>query len=319
MRAEDLARELRLLKRGEGLYAADLSRSVGPGLRAAFGLHPDEDPELTRAKLRNGLMPLVDLLEQPEGLAVSASLGMHEGAPFRFLKERQNFVVKHLDRDSVRTADRLANRGLRRIANMIVANGPRSGSSTDALAFVGDGWYVLSASLLVLADRTPNVVQERRTIISAASGLNEVSDVFEAPTSDEDSDAESWKAVPLFGGMIAESTWWSGRICRTRLQLPQPLSVGEQYEYAISFEGPAAGGRRVFVHTPLRRCDSLSIRLRVPSDVGGAWMIAGMPPSIASDVSLEMQHPVRPNAAGEVLVDFTDIYLGLAYGIGWSV
>jgi hypothetical protein len=119
--AEVLAEELRRLKRGRGIAAPDLVESVGPALRDVCAAG-HSGPADFRTWLRTAIEQHSGQLVPDMRLAVLAAFGIHPDAQHRFLSDRLRWVLQFIDRDSVRTVDRLANHGIYLIAQRIVAS-----------------------------------------------------------------------------------------------------------------------------------------------------------------------------------------------------
>src|SRR6185312_17086272 len=114
MNVDLLTRELRKLQRGEGMGAANLDERVGPLLRTVSHADPAENRETLRIRLADLIVRHAVVLPDDVRRAVLASLALLPEARFRFLRDRQKWALGPMNRDSLLTVDRTAERGLRR-------------------------------------------------------------------------------------------------------------------------------------------------------------------------------------------------------------
>src|SRR5262249_53903710 len=107
----ELVVELRKLKRGPGLAAADLDHVVGPILKELCRITPGDSMDLLRNRLSALIRRHAATLPQDLRDVALAALALHPEAQYRFLKDRLHWAFPRVDRYSTRTIDRLADTG----------------------------------------------------------------------------------------------------------------------------------------------------------------------------------------------------------------
>jgi hypothetical protein len=310
----DLARELRQLQRGEGMGAADLDQHVGDLLRTVCGADSNDDSNTLRRRLTELITQHVEVLSDDDKRAVLASLALHPDAQFRFLKDRQNWVLGRIDRDSRRTVDRRAGRGMRRVAEEIVAEYEQD-QQRPSNRFAPRSFYTAELISTVRLDLDRPEWSERRTIV-ALEPLDHVPVGASVPAAPDGSSADIELDVVAGGTLTewkrAQPTFFEGRI-----ELDRPVARGERYGYEIRRRISSADDvQPYYLMTAHVRCDRLVVHV-VLGSAGPAWAVDGVPWPTVADGTVMSAPPLIPDASGQVSAEFARLHLGPAYGIVW--
>lgn len=311
----DLARELKKLQRGEGMGAADLDQHVGELLRTVCGAEPSDDADTLRTRLTNLINQHVAVLRDNNRRAVLASLALHPDARFRFLKDRQNWVLGRIDRDSRRTVDRWTDRGLLRLAEEIVAEYEKD-RQRPPNPFAPRSFYTAELTSTVRLDLDPPEWWEKRTIV-ALEAMDRVPVGASVPAAPDGSFAEVELEVTDGGTLIdwkrSRPSFYEGQI-----ELDRPLARGERrgYELVRRISRPELVQPYCLV-TAHVRCDRLVVHVALGA-AGPAWVVDGVPWPTVEDGSIKAMPPLVADAAGRVSAEFARLHLGPAYGIVWS-
>jgi hypothetical protein len=316
-RTSGVIEELRLLPRGRGVLADDIDNRLGPWLRDLLGVDSRDDPGVVRRKVAARLSVLADRLPEDLGHAVRAALALGDVATDRFLKDRVGRLAAGIQRDP-RTAKRRVDEGLRRLAEMLVEAAEPPAASNP---FAPEGWYIRTLNSVLLLDREPPQLFERRRVVATRSGLDHVLISLSAP-SPENRNGSARPPVGLDvlqGGVVVEETS-TGSHYRASLGLPHALAVGEEHEFTVVFTSrPRREMRPYYTLTPLRPCESfgLTVRFDRADPPASVWRLDGLPPRMVTEYD-PGRNEFDVDAIGEVGVSFSDLRPGLAYGIGWS-
>jgi hypothetical protein len=315
MNSRDLARELKKLQRGEGMGAADLDQHVGELLRTVCGAEPADDADTLRTRLTDLINRHVALLKDDDRRAVLASLGLHPDAQFRFLKDRQNWVLGRIDRDSRRTVDRWTDRGLMRLAEEIVAEYEKD-RQRPANPFAPRSFYTAELISAVRLDLDPPEWWERRTIV-ALEAMDRVPVGASVPAAPDGTFADVELEVTDGGRLVewkrSRPSYYEGQV-----ELDRPLGRGErcQYELMRRVSRPEVVQPYYLVAAHVR-CDRLVVHVDLGA-AGPAWLVDGLPWPTIEDGSIRSTPPLVADASGRVSAEFTRLHLGPAYGIVWS-
>jgi len=227
---DDLARELRQLQRGEGMGTADLADHVGPLLRSVCGAEASDDSNALRRQLTELIIRHAEILGDDDKRAMLASLGLHPEAQFRFLRERQSWVLGSIDRDSRRTVDRRAYRSMRRIAEEIVTEYEQD-RQRPSNRFAPRNFYTAELISTVRLDLDRPEWSERRTIV-ALEPMDHAPIGTSVPAAPDGSAADVELDV-VAGGTLEEWERTQPTFYEGRIRLDRPLARGERHEYEI--------------------------------------------------------------------------------------
>jgi hypothetical protein len=313
-----MIRELVQLRRGHGLHGPDLLERLGPGLRNAAAIGPEESQGDARRKLATYLATVIDELPPDLRLSVQAALAMAPASEQRFLKDRMIWLGKQLDRDP-RTAARRVESGFALLAEQIVASQDDSHRPPET-EYAPDGWYVDLLRSTLLFHHDPVQLMEARRIV-ATRELDRVSVSFSVPRNRELPPGRQIQVETVYGGRLQQDpelstpTYWSGQ-----LLLPRKLAAGEVHEYQVQV---VSWDRRFFqpyyVLSPYRRCDAFELRAKFDTSAPPQriWKLDGVPYRLV-DEGLQQGATLALDAVGEVVVTFSDLYQGLSYGVQWQ-
>ncbi|GAA3888524.1 hypothetical protein GCM10022243_61760 [Saccharothrix violaceirubra] len=279
---------LERLRKGRGLVADDVDARVAPEFAVLFAT-PADHGEVLRRKLFDYLDGLMAGLPADREVIARVTLNVPPGRPDANLRRRMAFLAEEFRFDE-RTVRRRMDDAYRRMAER-AARGP------EAAADRGDGgraWYVDVLDVVLRLDVPRPHALERRTVVATRSGL----DVVDVPKADVE---------VVFGG----------RLTPDGLALPRTLEKGERHTYGLMRRVPPDRSRLVYVPHRLCRYFTLLVRFDPERLPGGVWRHDG--------VSRDVVRAGRPvgrelslNGAHEVLVEFTGLVDGLAYGVHWS-
>jgi hypothetical protein len=315
MNVDDLARELRKLQRGEGMGAADLDQTVGDLLRSACGADPSDDSNTLRRRLTDLITTHAIVLSENHRRAVLASLALHPDAQFRFLKDRQNWVLGGIDRDSRRTVDRWTTRGMRRLAEEIAADFEKI-QQRPPNRFAPRNFYTAELISTVRLDLDQPEWSERRTIV-ALEAMDQVPVAASVPAAPDGSFADIGLEVSAGGTLTvwkrAQPAFFEGQI-----QLDRQLARGERHEYEIQRRISRADAvQPYYLVTAHVRFDRLVVHV-VLGSAGPAWAVDGVPWPTVEDGTIKSASPLTSDASGRVSAEFTRLHPGPAYGIVWT-
>jgi hypothetical protein len=312
--AEILEAELRMLKRGAGLGAADLLDNAGPALCRLCGVDESQRVEMLRSRLTQLIKRHADSLPDQQRDAVLAAFALHPDASGRFLKERLEWVRSQIGRDVNRTADRLVNRGIARIAQSMQAQW----TARRANPLAPTTWYTAKLDVTIRLDLAQPEFRERRTVVARES-LRELELVSMVPKIG-DPDLASVKLEVVSGGTLGA---WS-RIAPTTysgiLELPAELASGDRHEYELVYRtSPPELVRPYYLVTPVMQCDHVVIRVRFAGSGADltVWKLDGVYRGVAED-PLASHVPTVPVRDGWAEAGFGDLVAGLTYGLRWD-
>jgi hypothetical protein len=311
-----LTEELKRLRKGRGVRAANIGERTGPGLRRLCGIRPDDGPIAVRERLAGTLRDLSTRLPDDLRLALLVALGLHDSATEARLGERLDWLAGRLARDA-RTARRRADQACELLAE--AAGVPLTRPPLPA--WPGDGWYVRRFTALVRLDGNAPEVTETRTIVAVRDGIGELDTEFSLPRHPADRRPTHELGVSLlYGGRLVRRLRRSESHFTFAVELPSTLAEGEQHEYALRLRVPVGQPvRSHYVFIPHRRCDLFEMRLRfhpqrVPRRL---WRVADTPVRVMDDAE-PSDELLRPDAAGEIHQIFPDPRQGFAYGAQWN-
>jgi hypothetical protein len=162
---------------------------------------------------------------------------------------------------------------------------------------------------------------DEREIVVTGSSLGGITLPFTLPRHPDDRDGTHELLTDvMFGGKFVVNQQVSDSRFDVKIQFPRLLQHGETHRYAIIYRLPK--GQRMtphYVHVPHHPCDEFELRVRfdehaMPGDIRRI--------TAAFHREIEDRQPdteiLRPDGAGEVYVQFTNLRVGFAYGIQWA-
>ncbi|TDC17133.1 hypothetical protein [Actinomadura bangladeshensis] len=316
---DELVRELKRLRGGRGVHAEDLSRRVGPQLRALAGAAERAGTAELRRRLAAELTAIADGLPDDLRLAFLAALALHPDARHRLAEDRMDWLAARLDR-GVRTARRRADEAIRAVAERAAA---RTGASAplDGAGGVPDGWHLAALRSIVRLDGPAVSVTEERDVVAETGGLDRIAlSTGVPPGSGHAREDVRFEAEVLAGGTLELAERLTPTYFRHVVRLPRPLERRERHRVTVSYTFPP--GRRIhprYMFQSTRLCAQFELQLRFGAAhrAGKVWRIDGLPRGMVDDFT-DPAALVPLDHFGEVRFDFTGLRTGLAYGARWE-
>ncbi|WP_328450033.1 MULTISPECIES: hypothetical protein [unclassified Amycolatopsis] len=314
LKAAEVVGELKILRKGRGIFTTPLGERVGPALRAICGIVEDDDQAEVRRKLSGRLLPLVGALPEDLKIVLLAAFALHESARKPFYQERVRWAASTLQRDD-RTVRRRIDEGIEQIAAMAVKRpepdpGPRYPSRS---------WHTEELRVaLTLGDPAVEAFEFRRVVADA----DEITELdlaltLSATAKTGESVHESDLEVDVFhGGVLTSRVMESSDRIGLALRLPEPLRRGEQHEIALRFR--ASIREPHYVCVPRHPCDLFDLHVKFGDRVPEHIVL------VEKAFQEDARDPTRrgpeltADDSGEVHVRFRHLAPGFAYGIRWQ-
>lgn len=314
--AEQVSAELVRLRRGGGVYDADLQNRLGPHLLELL----DYTPGMDEAVIRPELVRLLDLATAPlspqQRRVALMALGVHPSHGDTALQERMRIVA-----DELGVVPRTVHRRL------VEATDVMAGVLADQLLRLRRrnpdapaGWTVESLDArLSFAEARPELV-ERREILVTAPGLREiVANV--SVMSPNDRRADRLDVTALAGCEVLEIARVGGSYWRVRLGLAKALLLGERHAYEVAFRTPSREAMLPFYafvpQRPSRRF-SAAVTFARAEDVDQIWALDGVPQSVVLDRAPDARDgDVTIGPDNRVTCSYDHPLMGMCYGFQW--
>ncbi|WJK40686.1 hypothetical protein O7608_30610 [Solwaraspora sp. WMMA2056] len=315
MSVTEIKSELRALRAGRGVSAANLSGRIGDHLRALCGTGGAgraDDPAQLRERVVAELNGQARQLPDDMALAARVALGLHPQAQETHFRGRVAWLARQLGRED-RTALRRINEAEELLAEAIGRElGRRSAQPAGA------GWHVDRLRVLVRLDTPTMEAYEERRIVADHDGLDQITLGMSLP------------CPPGSTGLDIEAgVHWGGRTIRHERPLPQrsqlvvglprPLAAGESCDFCVVTRlGPSQVAYPHYVLTATRRCRRFELRVRFDPDRMPSWVrrVTGEPVRLL-DSPQPGRELIQPDAVSEVYAEFDEPELYLAYGVQW--
>ncbi|NBH04878.1 hypothetical protein GTY80_16700 [Amycolatopsis sp. SID8362] len=274
-------------------------------MRSACVVAGDDDQVAIRAKVTDRLTELASHLPEDLRVAALAAFGISAEARQPLYQDRIRWAAQHLDRDP-RTVRRRVDEAIEVLAELASAPSPSPAE--------GDRWHTAALAVTMVLDQPEPEVFEQRRVVADEDGVRSLDLAISFPAGRGDlSVTVFYGGTVVDRGMATDDRWGYG------LELPHPLSRGEQWEFGIRFRlPPASMVRPHLVCVPRHPCEALDLRVRFglerPSDVRvleGAFQRDVTTPTFRG-----RRHPV--DSAGDVHLRFRHLTPGLAYGARWD-
>ncbi|HEX5115644.1 MAG TPA: hypothetical protein VFW65_10650 [Pseudonocardiaceae bacterium] len=309
----ELENELKILRRGRGLYAPMLAEQVGPRLRELCGIGGTENSAEIRERLTDRLRILISGLPRDLQQAVNVALALHSDTQQQFLQDRIQFLADLQTRD-VRTIRRRMDEGFHLLAEKATQPAPAVPRDT------GLGWHIGRLEAVLRMDKTSPECFTRRTIVAERNGLDRVQDMITVPKGDHrPADRHDLDAELYFGATLLSVERTASNRFAFELGLPEPLSVGQRHEYGMVMRIPDEQPmRNHYVFFPNRECEEFQLRVRFAQDRRPAliWRMSDAFPRDVDDDS-PTETLLMLDGAGEVNLTFRQLRPGHGYGVQW--
>lgn len=313
MTSEAINAELKLVRRGLGLYHPGLGARIGPALREACGVVDNDPAETVRSKVATRLRDASTALPGELSTAALAALGLHpEVRGLQQLQERVDWLAGRLRRD-VRTARRRVDEACAMLAEIVAV-----GRTTRRTGGRAGGWYVQTAQTAMLLDTDTPTAVERQVVVAEHDGVDSlVLSRTVPPAGAANPDAH---AQVLFGGVLGVKEWETSTRFRLVLELPVTLRAGDRHEYAIVWRHPYGEPMRPhYAYMPMVRCDHFDLHVRFdrgrpPERV---WRVNDAFPRDLDEAPAD-RDLMELDRSGEVHAEFHELAAGHGYGVRWE-
>ncbi|MBL7524354.1 hypothetical protein I6A84_41550, partial [Frankia sp. CNm7] len=306
---------------------------TGPALRRLAGLGEAPAGARARAQLVDWLRTALAALPEDLREVAAVALALDPRADQRILTDRLGLLAVDLDRDP-RTLRRRVTDAFRLLAETLAvadvrdrAGPPRAAETAGpaASASVGAGvptigWYIERAWAVMRLDRPEPELVDTRRIVAVEDGLSEIvlSMSLPRPTEGPPSPRDLLMEV-VFGARTSRVERRGDSLFSLALRLPRPLRAGERHALACVWRMPP-GHPMVprYAMSPTIRCDALDVRVRFPDGVAArVQLVNGLPVRAVEDLGVDL--PTVPlDGVGEAYARFSNLALGLSYGLRWT-
>ncbi|WP_410660569.1 hypothetical protein [Amycolatopsis sp. lyj-112] len=310
--AADIGAELKLLRRGRGISAPQISERIGPALRAIFQISDHENNAAIRQKASEGLLTLTSALPDDLRVAVLAAFALHEQAQNAFYQDRVRRVASLLGRDD-RTARRRIDEGIEHLAILAMdAAQAREPVRPSRM------WHTQELRVAVALDQQTAEAFEFRRIVADSDNISELdlAMTLASRTSEGGNTQEDVKIDVFHGGRLTTRAMESSERIGLGLQLPKALERGERHDFTLRIR--ALLQHTHFVCVPRHPVDlfDLHIRFALPVTVQVVQLDRVFQDDVRDGDTSGLQ--LTPDVAGEVHVRFRGLAPGFAYGVRWS-
>lgn len=300
--AEVLLGELKALHRGSGIWRADLGAALGPRIADALGLDPASP--LMRTELVGHLTRLASDL--PNGPREAFLAGSGITSKSRLLHERLAEI--DLDRGGRTLRRRLAQ------AEILIAQRLAAELAGRFLTVATTrGWVIQRMESIARLDLAQPVVSVVRELL-VTQPLTEVVGTFSVPA--ETASERSEIRVSSIGDTpVASLERLSLSSWRYRIPLGRTVEPGEEFTYGIGLTFASIESVQPYLLTiPSGTCRYFKASVRLAHATTKLWRLEGISPMAIGDP--------RPaddvESITEMVVEFTDLIPGFAYGLRWG-
>ncbi len=311
---DQIAAEIRLLRKGRGLRAPDLQQRIGPCLRELAG-NSHDDPGDLRRSLANELTASAAKLPNDLNLAMMASLGLlNETRQMDLFGDRVTWLAERANRNErtiLRRIDDAEKLLAEEISTELRSRRGRTRSTTN-------GWYLDEFRTVLRLDTPTPESHERRRIVSTRPGLTEVMAWLDVPR-DDDQPRMDLQAEVLVGGRLVRRADAAGHLHAFFIELPEPLAVGEAHEYELILRVPPGEPMKShYIFTPEGQCNAFDLTVRFDLARPPAWIRAVSGETVRMFDPPHPGDPVSLNGAGEAHIRFASPVMYLGYGLQWQ-
>jgi hypothetical protein len=313
-----LIAELKTLRKGRGVFVAQIGERVGPALRTLSGVPEGASTAELRRRLSERLENLASALPEDLRIAALVALGLHSEARLPFYQERIRWLAEYLQRDE-RTARRRADEAIDQLAE--IAASPTAPPSAEYTTGTED-WYLAELRCMVVLDRGVPESFEYRRVTAVRDDVTEVDLSFTLPRDAADPNAPyAGVAEVVYGGTLVRRPRESAGRFGFVLELPAPLKRYETAEFVVRYHLPPGQRMRPqCLVAPRRRCDVFDLRVRFDRDSPPrrVWQVSE---AFHRDPDQGGVHgeALALDAAGEIHLRFRNLKPALTYGAQWLV
>jgi hypothetical protein len=308
--------EVRSLRKGRGIHAADLEQRLGPLLtELATGAH-SSSPILRRHALTGEITNFSTSMADDLRAAIAASLGLSiETRQMPYFKDRVSWLASYLGYE-YRTALRRIDTAERLLSEEIARELTRR---RGRVAAAPDGWHLDELRTLVRLDTPTLEAHEHRRIIAIRPDLTEVMAWHDVPRDPGESPAGLSGEV-LYGGRLQRREQPSSSRIQFVVQLPAPLQPGDLHEYGLLLRAPQSEAMKPhYIFSPECQCNVFDLRVRFGAGARPAWIrrVDGETVRMV-DTAEPANDLANLDEAGEIHLRFHNPTMYLCYGVQWS-
>ena len=312
---EQIAAEIRALRKGRGMQAGDLEERLGP-LLTELAIGPrNSDHALRRHKLMSEVTTCCAHLAADLRDAILASLALSsETRQMAYFKDRVSWLASHL-RYEYRTALRRIDTAEQLLSEEIARELTRRRGRT---ATAPDGWRLEELKTLVRLDTPTPEAYEQRRIVATRPDLTEVVAWMDVPPGPGQSRGAVSVEV-LYGGRLERKEQPSSSRFQFVVQLPTPLQPGQEHEYGLLLRIPEGELMRPHViFSPECQCDIYDLRVKFGADDRPAWIRRVDGETVRMLDTAEPADDLALDEAGEIHLRFHNPTMYLCYGLQWG-
>lgn len=308
----ELIDELKLLRKGRGVFVSRIDERVGAELRDVCEVTEHDGPAQVRRKVADKLTALAEELPSDLRTAVLVAFGLYPQARLPLYKDRVAWAAEQISRDA-RTARRRIDDGIQQLAQLAAV------PAEQAPARPSSGWRTTYLSTSLVLDGAEPILLEERRVVSGQDDLAELDLSMTAARGSTTSGSPNVTSTVLYGGTITGSNKVSDSRTAMAFALPRSLARGEVHEFALLHRiGDVSRMRPHLACVLTQPCDRFELRIKFgaaqrPEQV---WVFSQI---FQRDVDDEtpVGEPATPDASGQIRFTFHDLAPGMAYGARW--
>lgn len=312
---DQIAAEVRALRKGRGLQAGDLEQRLGPLLTELAIGGGNSVQVLRRHKLTSEITTGCTHLAADLRAAIFASLALSaETRQMPYFKDRVSWLAAHLGYE-YRTALRRIDTAERLVSEEIARELIRRRGRT---ATAPEGWRVDELRTLVRLDTPTPEAHEHRRIVATRSDLTEIVASMDVPPGPGQSRG-SVSVEVLYGGRLERKEQPSSSRFQFVIQLPRSLQPGEEHEYGLLLRIPKGESMRPrYIFSPESPCNVFDLRARFGPESRPAWIRRVDGETVRMLDTAEPANDLALDEAGEVHLRFNEPTMYLCYGLQWG-
>jgi hypothetical protein len=310
--ADEISAELSLLRKGRGVFTADLSVRLGPNLRELAGVAGSDSATL-RKDLINELVSCATRLAPDLKTAILGALAINPNTQrLHNLDGRVAHLAAEL-RYAERTIRRRINHAERLLAEAVADRLEQRRLRTP---IAPTGWDLDEFRTILRLDLPTPEAHEHRRIVATRDRLAQVVAWLDVPADG------AVRLVPemLYGGELVRQESPARNRFHLVVRLPRPLRVGEAHEYGMIMR--LAEGQRMrphYIFTPECQCRIFKLRVYFNPGRPPRWVrrVDGEPVRLF-DAAEPGDDLLAIDEAGEVDLSFHQPARYLGYGVQWQ-
>jgi hypothetical protein len=312
-RIEKIVAEIRSLRKGRGVHAADLHDRVGPNLRELAGASSSDRDAPLRTALVSELVRCAAQLAPDLQTAILGALAISPDT--RHLRSLDDRVVNLTVR--LNYAERTIRRRIDHAEGLlaeVIADQLRQRGSRAPIA--PTGWDLDEFATVLRLDRPVPEAYEQRRIVATSDDLREVVAWLDVPADD------TVKLAPemVYGGDLVRQASPARNRFHLVVRLPRPLRVGEEHRYGMIVRlAPGQPMRPHYIFTPECRCRIFTLQVTFDLDRPPQWVrrVDGEPVRLFDTAEPGDEDLLTMDEAGKVELVFHNPALYLGYGVQW--